>query len=481
MNKEPRARAGGSVSDKPGGRSSGRPPRPKANARAVAFNILHDVTQLGSYASLALDGRLRVSSLIPEDRALVTRLIYGAIEEWALLDYRVDKYLTEPDHVAPAARDLLRLGAYQILFLDRVPDSAAVNETVALAQQFPAALPYAGMINHALRRLSEDKGAPVVWPSDPLVALSIQTSWPEWALRKLSNAYGPGEMERVAKLRAEGTGVTVRFNPLATDADTFERRMDERGWEWSEGLIPGSYYIAKGLDDISGNPDYRAGRFSVEGTASMLAAEAVGAGRGMRILDACAAPGGKTAFMSERMSQSGRVYALDKYPRRVEMIRAQAARLLLDNIKPIECDASSVNREWIDWFDAALVDAPCTGLGVAIDKPDIRYRLSRDALDSLAVVQRGILDACASYVKPGGTLVYSTCSILPEENARRIESFLSTHGDYTLDRSPMRGFVPGEFGLQLLPRFIGGEKPIWLEGFFIAKMIRSAGARRSHA
>jgi 16S rRNA (cytosine967-C5)-methyltransferase len=450
-----------------------KPAPPKPNARAVALNALRDVTQSAAYASLALDKRLEGSALAPEDRALVTRLVYGVLEERALLDFRVDKYLAEPRRVVSIARDLLRLGAYQILFLDRVPDSAAVNETVSLAKQFPTALPFAGMINHALRRLSEGKDDPVDWPDDPMDALALKTGWPRWILQKLSDAYGGDEAERVARLRAAETGVTIRVNPLKTDADTFSKRMDLRGWKWRGGLIPGSFYVTDGADGIGSDPDFNAGRFSVEGAASMLTAEAVGAKRGMRVLDACAAPGGKAAFMAERMDQSGRVFALDIHPHRVELVRAQAARLGLENIRPIERDASVPNPDWVDWFDAVLIDAPCSGLGAAIDKPDIRDRVTSEGVAELTAIQRGILDTCASYVRPGGALVYATCSILPEENARQVEAFLKRHVDFTVDRSSIHGFTPDEFGLQLLPRFIGEDNPIWIEGFFVARMVRS--------
>ncbi|MDR1263074.1 MAG: 16S rRNA (cytosine(967)-C(5))-methyltransferase RsmB [Oscillospiraceae bacterium] len=454
---------------------------PKPNARAVALNTLQDVTQSAAFASLALDKRLRDSSLSQLDRAFVTQLVYGVIEEQRLLDYRVDKYLHEPEHVSPLARDLLRLGAYQILFLDRVPDHAACDETVSLAKQFTAALPFAGMINFALRRLSEGKNAPVEWPPDPMDAFALKTSWPRWILERLTDAYGTDEAERIAMLRAFDTGVTIRINTLKMDAESFEKRMEARGWTLRKGLLPGSYYTTS-AGSIGDDPDFRAGLFSVEGAASMLAAETVGAKRGMRILDACAAPGGKTAYMAERMGQSGRVFALDKYPHRVELIRAQAGRLGLENIKPIERDATRVNSDWIDYFDAVLVDAPCSGLGVAADKPDIRGRLTPESLAELVAVQRDILETCAAYVKPGGAMVYATCSILPEENARQIESFLKFHKDYSIDRTPIAHFTPDEFGLQLQPRFEAGENPatpVWIEGFFVARLIRSRGGVRA--
>ncbi|GHU70736.1 ribosomal RNA small subunit methyltransferase B [Clostridia bacterium] len=449
-----------------------RPAFNKPSARAVALNTLQDVTRSDAYASLALDKRLRAVGLTAQDSALTTQLVYGVLEKRLALDYRLNLLLKEPERIPPLARDLLRLGAYQILYLDRIPDHAACDETVKLAKLYPSGESYVALINATLRRLSEKKDGMVPWPDDPLDALSIRLSWPRWVLERLIPSYGEEKTREICLQHPVEAGINIRINPLKISAEAFEKRMALRKWQWRSGLLPGSYVVL-GVGSIGEDPDFRSGLFSVEGVASMLAADAVGAKPGIRILDACAAPGGKSAFMAERMNQSGRVFAVDKYPHRVELIRAQVQRLGLENVKPIERDMTLPNPEWQQQFDAVLIDAPCSGLGVAADKPDIRYRLTPEGVDELVEIQRSLIEVCSSYVKPGGVMVYATCSILPEENAGQVEPFLKEHKEFRVDRTPIHGFTPDEFGLQLLPHRTSGENPQWIEGFFVSRMIRS--------
>jgi 16S rRNA (cytosine967-C5)-methyltransferase len=242
--------------------------------------------------------------------------------------------------------------------------------------------------------------------------------------------------------------------------------MTQSGWTFSEWIVPGVYRV-KGISSVGTDKLYRGGFMSVIGQSSILAAEAVGAKPGMRILDACAAPGGKSCHMAEAMQGAGRIVAWDIHDHRAELIRAQMGRLAIENIRPVVHDATIPVPDMNESFDAVLVDAPCSGLGVTHDKPDARYRLTPEDLSELAETQKNILIACAPLVKRGGSLIYSTCTILPEENQNQVKQFLAEHKDYHLDKSPLYGFTPDEFGIQLLPH------RDHVEGFFVAKMVRN--------
>ncbi|MDR2506156.1 MAG: 16S rRNA (cytosine(967)-C(5))-methyltransferase RsmB [Oscillospiraceae bacterium] len=456
-----------------------KPVRLDENARAVALNVLQDISRQDAYASLALDKRLTESRLAERDRDFVTRLVYGVTETRITLDYYTDKLLRDPSGIEPLTRDLLRLGAYQIFYMDRVPDHAATNETVAIAKILPSSAPFASLINSVLHRLIEQLNHPAksadlsgtpgetisALPEDPVERLSIEMSFPLWLTRKLIDVYGFDEAKRFLEYRHDHAFLTVRRNSLRAGKEEFERRMTKAGWTFAEWIVPGTYRV-KGIGAVGSDKLYRGGFMSVIGQSSILAAEAVQAKPGMRILDACAAPGGKSCHMAERMNGAGRVIAWDVYDHRVELIRAQAGRLAIENIRPVVHDATVPVKDMNEMFDAVLIDAPCSGLGVTHDKPDARYRLTQERLTEMEETQRNILKACAPLVKRGGALVYSTCTVLPEENQLQVKRFLEEHEDYRLDKSPLYGFTPDEFGIRLLPH------RDHVEGFFVAKMVR---------
>ena len=279
-----------------GHRPATRSPRPHMaqsglNARRLALDVLTDVREKGAYASLALGERLRAAHLSPEDRRLATGLVYGTLENQLQIDYALDRLMDHPTR-EPVQRDILRMGAYQILFLDRVPDSAAVDEAVKLtrAMGMEAAC---GFINAVLRNLSRGKDE-IAWPdreADPVAYLSVMGSMPRWLVEKLVAAYGPEEAGRVILYREEEHPVCVRPNFTRLSDAEFEALLQEKGWRAERGLAPHAWLIY-GAGDLAADADYRAGRFSIQGQSSMLAAEALEVRPGMKVLDACAAPGG---------------------------------------------------------------------------------------------------------------------------------------------------------------------------------------------
>lgn len=452
-----------------------RSPRPRTaqsglNARRLALNVLTDVREKGAYASLALGERLRAAHLSPEDRRLATGLVYGTLENQLQIDYALDRLMDHPTR-EPVQRDILRMGAYQILFLDRVPDSAAVDEAVKLtrAMGMEAAC---GFINAVLRNLSRGKDE-IAWPdreADPMTYLSVMGSMPRWLVDKLVAAYGPEEAGRVILYREEEHPVCVRPNLARLSDAGFEALLHEKGWRAERGLAPHAWLIY-GAGDLAADADYRAGRFSIQGQSSMLAAEALEARPGMKVLDACAAPGGKSAYLCEQMQLTGRVYAWELHEKRAQLLEGVRRRLGLDNLRISVRDALDFRPDLEGTLDGVLLDAPCAGLGVPSQKPDIKLRLKEEDIPAIVDTQGRLIDTVCRYVRPGGALVYSTCSLLPEENADRVRTFLQAHPNFTLE--PLPTSFPEELrvrqtpcGLQLLGYRDG------VEGFFIARMRR---------
>ncbi|MCQ2454258.1 MAG: 16S rRNA (cytosine(967)-C(5))-methyltransferase RsmB, partial [Clostridia bacterium] len=440
-----------------------------ANPRLVAVNVLCDVMEKDSYAALSLDEKLSSVNLNQLDRRLCASIVYRTLENLYYLDFALNGLLTDPDALEPKVRAILRTAACQILLHDRVPDSAAVNEAVNLTRALR--LDYAtGMVNAVLRKLAAGKEE-IKWPdvSEGAHALHVLYSLPEWLAEQLIRDYGVEEAVKIASFRTERHSITIR--PTYGKEKEFEAQLAKKVWETEKGVVPGAVYLY-GAMQIARDSDFAAGLFSIQGEGSMLAAEAVGARPGMQILDACAAPGGKTAYLAERMGGAGRVYAWDLHDHRAELIRGTVRRLHLDNVRVAARDASVLRSDMVGTMDAVLLDAPCSGLGVMDDKPDVKYRPTPESIEELTETQKKLLDTCCEYVRPGGVMVYSTCSMLKDENERQIEAFLQRHPEFTVEALPatvpeqLRA-VAGPYGLQLLPH------RDHVEGFFVARMRKS--------
>lgn len=449
-----------------------QPPRRTDNPRLIALNVLQDVSRGGAYAALALSQRLRESRLTPRDRNLVTELVYGTLERQITLDYFLDRLMERPD-IECLVRDILRMGAYQILYLTRIPESAAVDESVSLARMLDRA-PFTGLVNGVLRSLAREKNS-LPWPDPqtaPVLAIAIAHSLPSWIVERLLESYSAEEAGAIAGYMPTGRHITVRRTPDRMTTADFEAMMTRKNWQWTPGRLPGVYAIS-GAGDVGLDKEYLQGLYSVQSESSMLAAMAVAPARGNSVLDACAAPGGKTAVLSELLHGTGRVYAWDVHAHRVELIRGMVRRLKLDNVRPAERDATVVREDMTGAMDAVLLDAPCSGLGVMLSKPDVKLRQTPESVSALVTLQRQLLDACCQYVRPGGALVYATCTILPEENIRQVEAFLDRHPEFERDDTGLRAVMPDfvrehiEEGTVQLQAYRDGA-----EGFFIARLKR---------
>ena len=313
----------------------------------------------------------------------------------------------------------------------------------------------------------------VVWPKpqdDAVKYLSVMFSAPTALCQMLVNAYGEHDAMEILRYRPKERSVTVRVNYLRCDDARLRSLFADDELEFDPGILPGMYKVHS-AGDMTRMRAFQNGLFTIQGESSVLAARMVGAKPGQTVLDACAAPGGKTAVLSEMMGDTGRVYAWDTHAHRVELIRGTMNRLKLENVRPAVKDASVPREDMTMTLDAALVDAPCSGTGVMNEKPDVKYRVTEEGVQALCRTQKDILDAIAPMVKVGGTLVYSTCSILPQENEEQIRAFLERHPEYEIQ--PMGAELPEKLaahenalGLQMFAHRDGTD------GFYVCRMRR---------
>ena len=436
-------------------------------ARRLALKVIRQVTEEGAYASLALDNALRNCGLNGNDRRLVSRLTYDTLDHLIWIDWVLSRVMAKPD-TDIKLRNILRLGACQILLEDRIPDSAATNLSVQLCAEL--GMPgLKGVCNGILRNLIRNKKELTETERTPDTdkEASIRYSIPEWLYRKIYDQYGE-ETDRILSFRNSETGWMLRPNLTKMNDAEFEQLLNKKVWKKEKADLPHAWRIT-GAMDIARDADYLAGSYSIQSGGSMLACMALDVKRGQQVLDCCAAPGGKSSYLAEMMNGTGRVQAWDIHEHRVKLIEAQARRLSLENIRPMVRDATKYREDLSETMDAVLLDAPCSGLGFLAQKPDIKLRVTEDSIKELTETQRKLLDTVSRYVKPGGTLVYSTCSILKEENETQAEAFLTKHPEF--EEIPLPVSVPEKYrarrnghGLQLL------EYKDGLEGFYLIRM-----------
>ena len=436
------------------------------SARRIALKVIRKVTEEGAFASLALDTELKGCGLGNADRRLVSRLTYDTLDHMIYLDWALGQVMAKPDTDIKLI-NILRLGACQILLENRIPESAATNLSVQLCTEL--GMPgLKGVCNGILRNLIRKKNELVLPDAEkePAKAASIRFSVPEWIWYRLKEDYGD-ETDAILSFRSREEGWTLRPNLTRLDDAGFEQLLGKKVWKKERTELPHAWKIT-GAMDISRDADYVAGNFSIQSSGSMIACMAMEVRRGQQILDCCAAPGGKSCYLAEMMGGTGRIQAWDIHEHRVKLIEAQARRLGLENIRPMVRDACKPREDLTGTMDGVLLDAPCSGLGFMAQKPDIKMRVTEDSVRELTEIQAKMLDTVCGYVKPGGTLVYSTCSILKDENERQAERFLEKHPEFSETDLPI--CIPEKYrkrkrrGIQLLEHRDG------MEGFYLIRM-----------
>ena len=438
-------------------------------SRRSAYHVISAVTEKGTWASIALDRELKKAGLNTRDRRLAARLAYDTIDRLYYLDHMLSQVMARED-TDIRLRNILRLGACQLLLEDHIPEMAATDTSVELCREIGLD-GLAGGCNGILRNLIRKKDE-LKLPSfdeDPVRAVSVRLSVPEFLVRQLADDYGMDEAQRMLSISGSESALTVRRNLLRTTAESFEKLLSKKVWEVKKGQLPDSWYIMNAAN-IGEDSDFLSGNFSIQSEQSQMACLACSPRRGSLVIDTCAAPGGKACYLAEMMDGTGRVQAWELHEHRTEIIASQVKRLGLDNVRPMTRDATVFREDLLDAADLVLLDAPCTGTGELHDKPDSKYRLKPESLQELRDLQKILLDTVSRYVKPGGILVYSTCSVLKDENERQVLRFLEEHPQFSID--PLPDTIPEHIrkdyatGVQLMPGVHASG------GFFICRMRR---------
>ena len=391
-------------------------------AREAAFRLLKKMNRDASFSNLLLENDALLHTLSPLDRSFAVALVYGVTERMLTLDYELSLYLSKPlSKLSPEALCILRLGAQQLLFMEKIPPSAAINESVKLAKKHCAYA--AGLCNAVLRKVANN--GLVLPKKDAEDYLSVKYSCPRWLIGQWTRDYGEETARGILSASFAPKGFTVRVNTLKTDAPSLCARLAEEGVTAAPADVQDALLLTHLPCRVDELPSFQAGLFHVQDKASMLCALALGAQKGDTVFDLCAAPGGKSFTVAETMENRGRVLAFDLYPQRVSLIETGAQRLGLSCLCAKIGDASVFDPA-LGEADRVLCDVPCSGLGILRQKPEVKWK-DPETLLGLPELQGRILSNGARYVRPGGRLVYSTCALSRAENEDVCGAFLRGH------------------------------------------------------
>lgn len=437
------------------------------NAREVALDILLQIEKNQAYSNLLLNQMIQKHKLNAKDVGLLTEIVYGTIQRKMTLDFFLQPFLKKQKKLEIWVNVLLRLSLYQIVYLDRIPERAVIHEAVEIAKK-RGHRGIAGMVNGVLRSIQREGVPSFDQIKNPLERLSIEMSFPLWLIKKWSATYGIETVKKICESSLVPPHVSVRVNRKKTSVEDVISLLEKENITVAKGnLSLDAVTVLKG--NVAKTKVFQEGFITIQDESSMLAARALGPENNERILDSCAAPGGKTTHIAELLGEDGKVISVDLHPHKVKLIEDQVNRLQLTNVETFVCDSRELQERFeVQSFDRILVDAPCSGFGVIRRKPDIKYSKKLEDVEQLANIQISILNSVAILLKNKGTLVYSTCTIDQEENSEVVKRFLAMNKEFKLDNSlidrmpeQLKPYVKNG-QVQILPNYFGTD------GFFIA-------------
>ena len=450
------------------------------SGRSLALEVLIEVDRDQAFSNLALNAALKREGFDRREAGLATEIVYGTLSRLNTIDWMANQFLKKPmQKLEPWLRNLLRMSIYQLHYLDRIPDHAIVNEAVKEAKKH-GHKGMVGLVNGVLRnyiRSKQELTVPAQWPKFKKIA--IEHSHPEWLVKRWLSTFGEKDTIQMCQTNNQPPPVSVRVNELRASKQTVVEQLKK---EHPDAIIQESSLSNTGLlvsqaGNAAASWSFREGFCTIQDESSMLVGFAVNPKPGMSVLDTCAAPGGKTTHLAEKMGNEGVIIALDIHPHKLKLIQENANRLGITIIHTKQADARDLPADLSTApFDRILVDAPCSGFGVIRRKPDLKWQRQEKDIAAIAQMQVEILKQAAGWLKPGGTLIYSTCTVDPEENARLVHRFLDENQEFSLDSSLIQDmptvlhphFHKSGGYIQILPHHFGSD------GFFISRLKKQA-------
>jgi len=439
------------------------------NAREVAFEVLLSVIKGEAYSNVALSKALNDADLSPQDAGLTAEIVYGTLNRYRLLQYKLTPHYQ--GRVKDWIKVLLAMALYQIVYLDRVPTYAAVDEATKMATARGGEF-NGKVVNAILRKLTETPIKDSIEMEKGANRLAIETSHPTWLIRLWEAQFGMEKTEAMARRNRERANLVLRTNLTKTTTAELKGKLQMEDVFCSLGHLYDDALIV-----MSGNPihtnSFKEGLFYIQDEASMMPALALAPKAGAKVLDVCGAPGGKTLHLAQMVGDTGTVYAHDIYAHKIERIHENMNRMGITNVEADVCSALKLHTKYEEEsFDYVLVDAPCSGLGILRRHPEARLTKQPEDLDTITDIQKDILQQASKFVKPGGRLVYSTCTVNRKENQRQIETFLNENQNFSFDsefKSRMPEALAGNFEHEMLQLF---PQDFDTDGFFIAALVK---------
>lgn len=431
--------------------------------REIALKTLYKINEEEAYSNIALDEEIKQNrnKLTEKDIGLISEITYG-VTTWKLtLDSIIKKYSKiRLKKISPWILNILRMGIYQIIFLDKIPKSAAVNESVNLSKRY-GHTSSSNFVNAILRKVDKKDYEELFQIKDDVERVSKTTSMPEWIIKELMKNNKMDKVEEICKNSNLKPKITIRVNRIKTTPSELKLKLDERNIEYSETKIE-EFINLKKVKNIENLDLFKEGYFTIQDLSAGLTAISLNPKPNEYVLDACSAPGGKTTHIAELMQNKGKIEAWDIHEHRVKLVQKNAKRLGIDIIKTDVQDAMEFNEKYVEKFDKILLDVPCLGIGVIKRKPDIKWQRKQEDIEKITNIQKKILQNCSKYLRPNGILVYSTCSILEDENMAIIEEFLNENKEFE------------KTNIVINQKEINGEITIMpndeQDGFFICKL-----------
>ncbi len=443
------------------------------NPRQLAFIALRDIHRRGAFTDIALDRVLRTAKLNSADRGLVTELVYGSVRRARTLDALIDQLGKKKAHQQPPdLRTIIHIGLYQLRYQQRIPPSAAVNTTVELAKEngFKG---LTGVVNGLLRqyvRLAANSADPLQLLQEPVQRLGVLHSFPDWIIQMWLEQLGVEETQQLCEWLNQSPTIDLRVNPLRVSTEEVEAAMQSAGVDVRRvPHLPQALRVIGGTGTIQHLPGFNEGWWTIQDSSAQLVSHLLDPHTGEVVIDACAAPGGKTTHIAELMADEGKIWACDARASRFKKLQENAQRLQLKSIQI--CTGDSRNfTQFTNSADRVLLDAPCSGLGTLHRRPDIRWRITPATVQELSVLQEELLEQAATWVKPGGVLVYATCTLHPQENENVIQPFLERHSQWQIEPPLLNSFLTAFSTPQ-------GWIKVWphqyqMDGFFMVRLKR---------